>query len=797
MEAAENMAEVEPTWEALLDLLPMGACVVGRDLVIVQWNQTIADWTGLPRLKAIGTNLGVLAPDVLSRRYHARIMDVFDLGTPAVFSSAIHKRFLPAPSRQGSRDELMIQQTIIRLLHNGSGLALVMIQDVTSEYQQLKALRHERLRAEQANRSKSEFLANMSHEIRTPINGVIGMTELMLGNELTSDLREHIELIKISADSLLTVIDDILDFSKIEAGKLDLESVDFALRDLVASTLKPLALRANAKGLELACRIGRDVPDGLVGDPGRLRQVLTNLIGNAIKFTEHGEVALHVERTADQGGRVALRFVVSDTGIGIPSEKQRAIFRPFEQADGSTTRRFGGTGLGLAISRRLVEMMKGQIGVESVLGRGSTFDFTVSLEAGGAGVPNAASVCPHDRAGFPALIVDDNPTCRLSLAESLAELGFAPTSLGDARLVPGACERAAADGRPYRIALIDAAMPEADGFDLAARLLAGRAEPPSVILLLSSSDRQRDLERCRQIGAHHLHKPVLPGDLIVLLRAAAGPPATVEPARLCPASTGVAAASARPLRVLLAEDNLINQKVAVNLLRRMGHETTVAANGREAMSRHGADPFDLILMDLQMPEMDGFEAVTAIRTRERRTGAHIPIIALTAHAMMGDRERCLNSGFDGYLTKPIRAAELFQAIEDFARESLAAAAAHAGDSVTPAFDQAAALESIGGDRGLYDEIARLFLDDAPRMRAQIRETIHRRDAQALRRAAHSLKGAATHFAAQGVIDAAERLEHLGKSEDFVDADVALAALERAFDRVLPALKESLTHSIAT
>ncbi len=292
-------------------------------------------------------------------------------------------------------------------------------------------------------------------------------------------------------------------------------------------------------------------------------------------------------------------------------------------------------------------------------------------------------------------------------------------------------------------------------------------------------------------------QPVLPDGLAVLLRETVLAPATVEPAGPGPATTIVAAYSARSLCILLAEDNLVNQKVAVSLLRRMGHKTTVAINGREALRRHSAEPFDLILMDLQMPEMDGFEAVTAIRTIEARTGSHIPIIALTAHAMKGDRDRCLNSGFDGYLTKPIRVGELFQAIEDFARETLAAASDNRLDSVVPAFDQTAALESIGGDRALFGEIAQLFVDDAPRMRAQIRETIHRRDAQALRRAAHSLKGAATHFAAHSIVDAAERLEDLGKSGDFVDADVLLAALERAFDRVLPALTESLTHLIAT
>jgi signal transduction histidine kinase/CheY-like chemotaxis protein/HPt (histidine-containing phosphotransfer) domain-containing protein len=650
MGPARDEANGEPTLEVLLDLLPMGACVVGRDLRIVRWNQTLADWTGLSRAAAIGADLGVLAPDLLTRRYRARLMDVFDLGTPAVFSSAIHKRFLPAPSRHGARDELMVQQTSVRLLPGGAGLALVTIQDVTSEYQQLKALRQERVRAEQANRHKREFLASMSHEIRTPINGVIGMTELVLGTELTPEQREYVDLVRISADALLTVINDILDFSKIEAGKLELDPVDFSLRGLVADTLKPLAFRADAKRLDLACGIDAAVPDRLVGDPGRLRQVLVNLIGNAIKFTERGGVALDVWPVSDDGGRVVLRFAVSDTGIGVPPEKQAAIFRPFEQADGSTTRRYGGTGLGLAISLRLVEMMGGTLGVESVPGRGSTFQFTADFEVRTRG---------------------------------------AAAETADA----GAGERAVAS-------------------------------------------------------------------------------------------------AARGLRILLAEDNLINQRVAADLLRRMGHEATVAGSGREALAAYESGTFDLVLMDLQMPEMDGFEAVAAIRAAEAGGRRHVPIIALTAHAMKGHREHCLSSGFDGYLTKPIRGRELSRAIEDIASAgSCEAPTRHAmGDA---AFDETAAIASLGGDRALFDEIARMFLDDAPRLREQIRGTIWRRDAKALRRAAHTLKGAAIHFAAPGIIAAAESLEQMGETEDFTSTDAALSSLDRALDRTLPALKSAI------
>ena len=526
--------------------------------------------------------------------------------------------------------------------------------------------------AEQASRAKSEFLANMSHEIRTPMNAIMGMTDLALATRLTDVQREYLRTVHNSAEALLVVVNDALDFSKIEAGKLHVDAIDFSLREVIEESFRPLAFPAHEKRLELIVDVKPDVPDTLVGDPHRLRQVLVNLVGNAIKFTDVGEILVRVARgegDAPDATHAELHFSVIDTGIGVPEDKQDAIFRAFTQGDGSTTRRYGGTGLGLTISAQLLSLMGGRIWVESAPGHGSAFQFTLTLpRATRAVVPR---LMPHETelAGLEALVVDDNATNLRILGDLLRGWGL---SVVEARGGRSALEAVQSASRAFTLALIDMQMDDMDGVELATAL---RREPHSaaaLVVLLTSSDRPEERRGVADIpDVRYVVKPVGHGALLDTVRAALGRRTVIDTQPASPPDTPVRAA--RALNVLVAEDNVVNQKLAEHLLRRRGHNPVIAANGAEAIGMLSAGRFDLVLMDLQMPEMDGFEATAAIRTLESLTGRRIPIVALTAHAMEGDRQRCLDADMDGYVSKPIKAVELFEVID---RVITAAASAH-------------------------------------------------------------------------------------------------------------------------
>jgi PAS domain S-box-containing protein len=658
--------------------------------------------------------------------------------------------------------------------------------------------------AEAANRAKSEFLANMSHEIRTPMNGILGMTELLLDAGLTSYQRESLEVVKTAATSLMTVINDILDFSKIEAGKLEIAPAPLLVRDTVGSAIKTLALRAHKKGLELAYEVSPDVPERLVGDPDRLRQILVNLVGNAIKFTERGEVVVRVSLAGLTEGGVELEFAICDTGVGISAEKLRLIFEPFTQADGSVTRKYGGTGLGLTISSRLVRLMGGELRVESELGRGSCFRFNVRLARGSE--PDAPAA-PADLCGLPVLVVDDNTTNRRILEGVLRGWSARPTCVADGGQALEELRHAAGAGRPYALVLLDATMPGVDGFALAERGLRELSLSGRTILMLSSTDLKGDAERCQRLGlADYLNKPIRPAELhAVIVRTRGDEGANGRSPSLArenlsaqpPRGDG----TTRKLRVLLAEDNVVNQRVMVGILSRQGHTVVLAGNGKEALAALDREPFDLVLMDVQMPEMDGLEATGVFRRREQGTGHRLPILALTAHAMKGDRERCLASGMDGYLTKPIQNQELLRAIADLfpplpQPEAVQPAAKEdqgpevpAEDGAAEILDRSALLDRLGGDAELLAQIVGLSQADCSRLRRELREALDRGDAVGLARTAHSLKGVLANLSASSASAAARRLEEIAREGHLTAAGAALRALDFEVDRALEALAE--------
>ena len=776
----------EAHYLSLVESLPLSVFRKDADYRLVFGNKGFCETIGMPLEKFYGKNDFELFPKDLAEKYRRDDVHIAETGEAIKdIEEIIHPN--------GQRIYI---QTLKAAVRDADGHVIGiqgMFWDVTDRQRAEEALRRAKEAADAASKAKSDFLANMSHEIRTPMNAVIGMTELLLDTKLTPAQREYLSIVQESGEALLTLINDVLDFSKIEAGKFDLDPSVFDLRETLGDTMKSLAVRAARQGLELAFEVDCEVPVMFEADYARLRQIVINLVGNSIKFTPKGEVVLTVRCDSREDQSVVLHFSVKDTGIGIPADKRDIIFEEFRQVDSSTTRTYGGTGLGLAISSRLVNLMGGRIWADSELGHGSTFHFTTRFL-----VRDDVARPLRQQTEFLAdtliLVVDDNATNRRILGEMLTNWGMRPVLADNAyeglRLLRDAHTRR----EPFRLILSDVNMPEVNGFTFAEWVRAEPAVAETPIIMLTSSGREGDGERREQLRiAVRLMKPIKQSELFDAIVTTLGVASLQTTSHA--SEPNEYEGRVRSLKILLAEDNLANQKLATGVLSKLGHQVTVAGNGRAAVDAWQSQTFDLILMDVQMPELDGFEATQLIRQLEQPLGRHITIIAMTAHAMKGDRERCLESGMDEYLSKPIRskqiAEKLFSVFGPSAGSQSVSTQVHSDSSTSPDIDWKTALEGVENDRELFATVIQAFLESNPASLIQMSTAVREKQPTALQRAAHSLKGELLALGATHAAETALKLELAGKANDWSEVQTAFDQ----FEQQLAQLQEPLIRFV--
>jgi PAS domain S-box-containing protein len=777
--------QAEQLYQTLADSAPVGIYIL-QDGKYVFTNPTLQKTTGYTADELLAAPPAALV--------HAD--DVESMGQKQVQMlkgqsfQPIEHRFVTKDGRIGwSMDR------VASVTYQGRRAVLGITINITEHKEMEIALQKAKEAAEVATQAKSDFLASMSHEVRTPMNGVIGMAGLLADTPLNPEQRDYVESIKSSADALMTIVNDILDFSKVEAGKLELEKMDFDIRSAIENMNDVLAVRAREKGLEYVWLMEPNVPTQLVGDPGRLRQVLINLIGNAIKFTPKGNVDLHISLVSETDNEVIIRFDIRDTGIGIPQNKLDVIFHPFTQADTSTTRKYGGTGLGLSISKRLTELMGGQIGAESVEGKGSIFWFTVKLGKQTAGRISEESL-PYDISGLRVLGVDDNLTNRKVLEQMLRSWGCRVEVVESAATALSALHTAVASGDPFHVAIIDMLMPEVDGETLGRMIKATPQLMNTILIAWSSSNKREEATELGQAGfAQYLTKPIKQSQLYnAIVKSVARDEEKVMTGTPAQAATPVFKQESRKVRILLAEDNVVNQKVAIAMLTKMGYHADVVANGHEVLKALETIPYDLVLMDVHMPEMDGLEATRRIRDGKSAVRNHlIPVIAMTASAMKGDREMCLDAGMNDYISKPINPNEVARALERWSasqpaeKTSLPAAET---TSTVPVFDRAKLLERVGGDNEICDEILKTFFADVPERVKEMEDALARGDNETLKRGAHTIKGAASNVSAPILQEAAGRLEAAVAAGELGSAREKLDTIVAEFERVKKLAGES-------
>ena len=790
-QAKEKLQESEKKYRTLVETAQEGIGILDPDENIIFVNQAFADLLGYQKEELLSLNLSQISDKEQLTEFRKET-EMRRHGNSSTYETKLYTKTGEPKYFSLSASPLFDEKGTF----TGT---MGLLADITEHKQAEEMLRKAKEEAEDANRLKSEFLANMSHEIRTPMNAIIGMTDITLDTDLTEEQRDYLSTVKESARGLLELLNDILDLSKIEADRVELETIDFDLRVTVEGVADTLATKASAKGLELACIIHSQVPCLLRGDPGRIRQILTNLLGNAVKFTEEGEVVIRVELEEETEDSAKLVVSVVDTGVGIPTEKQAWIFESFTQADGSTTRKHGGTGLGLSISRRLVEMMGGKIGVESEPGKGSRFWFTVALQKQEDSHENLPPVAPDIR-GMRILVVDDNQTNRTILVKMTESFGCSPEAVETGKEAIQALKRAAHKEKLFDLVLLDMQMPGMDGEETLGAIRQDPDIKDVTVIILTSLGVRGDVARLQALGgAGYLTKPIKQSqlfDTIITVLSRQKRVVGQEPIRIVTRHT-IAEEKRRKTRILLAEDNPMNQKLAVALLKRAGYLMDAVENGRLAVEAINRRAYDLVLMDIQMPEMDGFEATRAIRKKQDER-KDIPIVAMTAHAMKGDREKCLQAGMDDYVAKPIEPQELLGTIEKWTRscdsnEATVGRKESGTHQLPPGIpiDLEAALDRFDGDNEFLEKMLQEFVESAPKQLEMLEGAIKKGDAKLVEREAHSIKGAAGNLGATGIADVSLKLELLARKTNLTGTNHVIARLKTEFKRLEEYVHQSL------